>query len=471
MNNIFNTYDNNLFHEYIKNNINLKTNLNNDTLKLIIYEINKHKIQYSYNIKKLIITIINTKFNYITLNDIRPLFLLSIKHLNYNMLNLSLHQLINYINKYCSNNQVIVSEIMTNLTYNNRSLFAFKFRTHILKLLCNKENFNNSINISNETDFLNNDNNYIYLKDKNTLHNFSEISNINIPNDLNIKNKNLNDEQMVHYARNTYILYTLIKFIDNQLIYGNIKNRTIGELIYIKDILQKIADYKLLLLAEYIDFKSLFKYFENHDVEKVNNLNVDELINEVNFNKMMKNINNIDISNINEELLIKYSRELIRNLNKEELETIIDIEMLFGILFEKYNNHYLKFINNIKNKKNINFINYSSLNKKNKKILVESISDYDIKKLIIIISNNELSSIININKMQIIISDKLSTEPSNSIKHLNINFNEILSNHSKLFNNLDYTAFIHDNNIINDLPNINLDKFNDNVNSLINYLL
>ena len=239
MNDIFNTYNNNSYMNTIKNDINLTVNLNIPVMNNII----TNYFDKTYNIKKhgltkFIKTLVNIYFNNITTNDIRPLILLGFNeikpiHLTFNKDRLVDALILHHGKKHYD---IILSEIVTGLSFNNRDNYAAKFRNIIQQELMKLEKFNDNRNsISNVYEI----NDKYYLLDlgegNKTLH--SSVKKYNINEHETVKSISDN-KQKFNYIHNKGTVNNLITTINNKL-----KDDTL------KDYIHSNSNYLLLVLS------------------------------------------------------------------------------------------------------------------------------------------------------------------------------------------------------------------------------
>jgi hypothetical protein len=417
MNNIFRTYNNNLYVETIKTDINLQVPLTLEVVNSIVNNYFNNTIHIrKQGLTKFIKTLINIYYSHITLTDLRPLLLLGFKEIHTVLLTYSQKRLVNTLIQHHNNTHpdVILSEIVSAHSYNNRDVYAIKFRQHMqgLFLTSNKvEGFETTTTHTQTTPTTSlkpvyqvNDKYLLDLGiDNKTLH--DNVSVMKIPNSLDIKSITTNEEEQFNYIKNISSANALLTTVKQKL-NPNTNNSDYLLLVY-KFTNELMADDELLK-NRIIPFDKFTKtIYELKNRRDVNNITLDDIINKVFFEEDLKNITqDSDLDELDEELFNMYKINLFRSLTADDLRIVLDINSLITELVMLNDDSYSNLINNIDKKglEHINLTDYASLDFELKQKLINQLTTHDIIKYLVYkldtdtlnltINNNALKSLI-----------------------------------------------------------------------------
>lgn len=401
MNNIFNTYNNNLYSETIKKDINLQVVLNIPVINNII----TNYYDKSFNIKqqgltKFIKTLVNIYFSHITKDDLRPLLLLGFKQIHPTLLTLNESRLKDALISHHGNKHpsIILSEIVSSLSYNNRDAYAGKFRSDVQKLFM-VEKFEDELEPVYEI------NDQYYLldlgEDNKTLH--SSVKRLNVGTHTDIKAID-NNEQQFNYISNTSAVRALIITIDTKLKNHSVPNT--NYLLLVKKFvleLQKSENAELLKQRK-IDFQKFTKYIHDNQYERqITQLTIIELLKKLFFDEDIKSITvNTNLDTLDQDKLYNYKIGLLRSLTADELRELMDVNGLLLALIEKDNKLFLSLLEaiDLSSDNNINFKEYSSLEFKDKQKLINRLNNIQINNIIYKLDRTTIEGLIDNNKLK-----------------------------------------------------------------------
>lgn len=408
MNNIFNTYKSNNYYNYIKSNINLNTPLNHQTLYIIVnnmYYNNNYLVKYG--LTKFIKTVLNIYYNNLSDDSIYILLLLAFKNIPLEYIKINKNDIYYLLLKTYNNPEIIMSEIITSLSYYNRFHFNKNYRNNLFKFMINNmnEKFTTEDNTNNADNSNNTDNKLVlyndyYLLENDTLHNFNKSEKLILPPYFDQIKQELTSAEIIIFLENFKKAVNLMVVLEDKI--KNIKNinfpsNDINN--YYLALYQKIKDIiddKNILKSRILDYKLIIDYiYHNFNNINIKNMNINDIIKKSHFSLDIKNIKNVnDLKNLDEDSLYNYKLFILRNSIPEEIIKLVNIYNLLDKLYNSDKNQYYLFINLIAYKfNNIDFNNYNNLS--------GNIKDYIINHL----NNVELNTIINYSKKKDIISN------------------------------------------------------------------
>lgn len=424
MNNIFYTYNQNNYNNMIKNNIKFDGYLDKNTLNAIVHKYFIKMDCFNVNgLNKFVTTVVNVFFNRINYNmDITPVLLLGLNNISTTHLQFTALKVVELVKKDVSpdilivssnlvnpTTEIIISKIVSKLSYSNRDRFSLYFKQTITSLLNNKSEIlkkpvKTEAFITNLPMLINNQY-YLSSDDSNLTGILLELDNIekhHISYDLDIKLENLDTTLL--YSKNISIVNSIISYCLQQVKLGNNVNYlTLVYLIFNKFNTASPVDIKKDLLSEQIDFKSLLKYIYNaKDGNQIQNLTIEKIINKSSFrNRIQKITLETDLNNkelFDENQLFTFIFNFLRNSSANDLKQIMNVSALLSDLYTNSKDKYLTFISKI-NKTNITFnLNeYDNITEDNKTILINSMNGYEINYLIKLSSRDSIMNNINMN--------------------------------------------------------------------------
>jgi hypothetical protein len=382
MNNIFLSYNNNLYIETIKNDINLQVPLNLEVINNIVNNyFNKTIHIRKQGLTKFIKTLINLHYSNITITDLRPLLLLGFKEIHPVLLTYSKQRLINsLINNYNNKHpDIILSEIVSSHSYNNRDAYTIKFREYVQDLFFNtnrREGFEGQDNM--EPVYQVNGKYLLDLgTDNKTLH--DNVSIMNIPNTIDVKSISSNEEEQFNYIKNVSTANALLNTVNSKLLN---KSTDSNYLLLVSKYTKELLNNNDLLKKRKIPFNKFTKIiYESKNRNDITNITLINIINKIFFNEDLKKVSMTnDLSVLDEELFNMYKFNLLRSLKADDLRQILDIDKLLLKLIEVNVNSYLKLINtvNLLGLEHINFKEYESLDTELKQQLINRLSASEI---------------------------------------------------------------------------------------------
>lgn len=393
MNNIFNTYNNNYYNEQVKQDINLHVPLTLEVINNIItnyYNTNFHIKQQG--LTKFVKTLVNIHFNNITASDLRPLLLLGFKQIHPVSIGFNQQKLLNALIQHYNNSkpEVILSEIVTSLTYNNRDRYALKFR-HQVQLMFGKHiGKHNNVNANIETfaDELKpvyqiNDKYYLLgIGDNKTVH--KNIVNHHIPNDVNVSDISNSSKEQFNYIKNIASANALIGSVNRKLVDRHTPD--VDYLLLVKKLALELKGNNNLLKARKIDFHDFTHFiYENRNNSAITNMTINDVLKKLFFTEDIKNVNvNTDLSSLDQDELYYYKLNLIRSLSAEEIVDLVDVNGLLVALIEKDNKEFEKILEQIdlSSLSHIDFKEYTTLEFNDKIKLINKLSNYQLNNII-----------------------------------------------------------------------------------------
>lgn len=393
MNNIFNTYNNNYYNEQVKQDINLHVPLTLEVINNIItnyYNTNFHVKQQG--LTKFVKTLVNIHFNNITSSDLRPLLLLGFKQIHLILMSFNQQKLLNALIQHYNNSkpEVILSEIVTSLAYNNRDHYALKFR-HQVQLMFGKHiGKHNNVNANIETfaDELKpvyqiNDKYYLLgIGDNKTVH--KNIVNHHIPNDVNVSDISNSSKEQFNYIKNIASANALIGSVNRKLV--DRYTPDVDYLLLVKKLALELKGNNNLLKARKIDFHNFTRFiYENRNNSAITNMTINDVLKKLFFTEDIKNVDvNTDLSSLDQDELYYYKLNLIRSLSAEEIVDLVDVNGLLVALIEKDNKEFEKILEQIdlSSLSHIDFKEYTTLEFNDKIKLINKLSNYQLNNII-----------------------------------------------------------------------------------------
>jgi hypothetical protein len=399
MNNIFKSYNNNLYIETIKSDINLQVPLSLE----VINNITQNYFNTTFHIKqqgltKFIKTVVNLYFSHITKADLRPLLLLGFEEIKEQILRLNQARLVNLlIQKY--NNQhpnIILSEIVSSLSYNNRDTYALNFRLEIQKLFMNEKFEMKPLYQYNDKYYL------LDLGDNNkTFH-----SNIDIYNNPNNSYFNTisNDKNKFIYIKNLNNVESLLKSVDKKIVEGNSYTVNMDYYVLVKKYATELKNINNLLIKREIPFNKFTEYiYNNRKNKELQDLTVFNILEKIFFNDYIKELTvDTNLNTLDQDELNKYIFNLLRSLTSDELKELFNINDLILKLIETNNDSFLNLLNNINliGLENINFKDYNTLEQIERNKLIERLNNINIINIIYNLDKDYILNNIDTNKLK-----------------------------------------------------------------------
>lgn len=411
MNNLFNTYNTNLYNEKITKTVNITGTITLELVRKIV------GIEQPKNLTKFLQHFIN--INYDKIVDARVIALLGLYVISFNHTSMSLTQIINDGLKQHNLNrstpqvsEIFISEIITNLSYRNRDQFA---RSQLKSVITS--NFGNNSSLFPDDNFIGfgrrlpiqehftqqsnvsaNKFYYLNVEGDETLHQIRDIKTVELSPNVSFEDlKGFSQKQITSYVNNNKVLYTIIEIIDEQLKHNKaLRENAVAKLVNIKGIIKHIYEKKLLLLSTYIDMTSLISHLLNNDIKSLSDIN--KLVNNVSFDQIAKNIKELDLKSINPDELVSYAKYVFRNVTADDLRGIVNFDKILADLYSLSIDDYLLFIGTIVS--SIELSDYSALSQENKNDMINSLNNVQLNKLLNKVKLQDLTKYINMDKFE-----------------------------------------------------------------------
>lgn len=389
MNNIFNTYNNNSYKEQIKRDINLQAPLTLEIINDIInnyYNTNYYVKQYG--LTKFVKTVVNIYFNNINSSDLRPLLLLGFKQIHPILMGFNQQKLVNALIQHYNNSkpEIILSEIVTSLAYNNRDCYALKYR-HQVQLMFSKPN-NITTNIETfaaelEPVYQVNDKYYLLeIGDNRSLH--ENVDRHYIPSNVNVTTISNNHKEQFNYIKNISGVNALIGSVNRKLVDRHTPDA--DYLLLVKKLALELKGNNNLLKSREINFHDFTRFiYNNKHNSSIASMTIGDVLKKLFFTEDIKTIDvNTDLSSLDQDELYYYKLNLLRSLTAEEIIDLVDVNALLVALIEKDSKAFEKLLEqtDLSSLSHIDFKEYTTLEHTEKLKLINKLSNIQLNSII-----------------------------------------------------------------------------------------